>query len=84
MLTFTLPGFGRSTPPRPTVTPAPVSEADEPAVTKAKEDEARRERLRRGRATLILTTPRGLEEEDELGVVARPQARKAQVLGRAA
>lgn len=73
------PGFGGSTPAPPAAL-APIPTREDPALAEAREKTRLAERRRKGRAATILTD-QGEGESLGTGAVARPEARKAQVLG---
>ena len=64
-------------PELPALPPPPSTE--DPAIEDARKKQMDTDLKRRGRRASILTSPRGVE--DELGVVNRPQARAAALLG---
>ena len=59
--------------------PPPITRDDE-RVKKARSDAIRAEKKRKGRRSTILTSGRGVDD-DQLGTVTRPEARNAKLLG---
>jgi hypothetical protein len=59
--------------------PAPITRDDD-RVKKARDDAIRTEKKRKGRKSTILTSGRGVDD-DQLGSVTRPEARNAKLLG---
>jgi len=59
--------------------PPPVSR-DSQAVKDARANAIRKEKKRKGRKSTILTSGRGVED-DQLGIIQRPEARNAKLLG---
>jgi hypothetical protein len=72
-----LPGFGGGAPAPAPLAPLPTQE--DPAIAEAKKNQRKSELRRKGRRASILTSGSGVE--DELGSVARPEARAARMLG---
>ena len=75
-----IPGVlgGKDSAPEPAPLPPPVSRTD-PAIEEARKRQRSAELERKGRRAAILTSGQGVT--DELGTVARPEARAAVNLG---
>lgn len=79
---LTLPGKSVFSPSKPQMPapPPPPPKRDDPEIAAAKDKQRMADLKRKGRAASVLTSGRGVEEE--LGAVARPEARSgAQLLG---
>ena len=59
--------------------PPPVNRTNA-AVQKARADTIRKEKNRKGRKSTILTSGQGVDD-DQLGIIQRPEARNARLLG---
>lgn len=79
---FSLPGKSVFDPPKPKAIeqPKPAPVRTDPVIEEAADDVRSQELRRRGRRAAVMTSASGLEEE--LGVIARPEARAAALLGR--
>ncbi len=72
--------IGALTPDVPGAKPLPpLPTRQDPAIGAARREQQTLERRRRGRRSTILTSGQGVE--DQLGIISRPQARSAQLLG---
>jgi len=73
--------FGGAETPQPLPSP-PLPKRTDPEVEAARRRQARAELLRQGRAATVMTSGQGTG--DQTGVVARPEARAARLLGETA